>query len=177
MPDIKLLASGDWLRLRDIRLSALHESPHTFLSTYEQEKAYNEDQWRAEFIRGDWLIGIIEGKPVSLLGATREPDTPAYERYLEFLWVSPEYRRFGIAFSMLTTVLDRLQTSGVQKVFLWVLDGNDTAIHLYKRIGFVSTNHRQPLPAHPGRSEERMQLNLGRAENQRDSDGGAGSST
>jgi ribosomal protein S18 acetylase RimI-like enzyme len=62
---------------------------------------------------------------------------------------------------MLTIILDRLQTSGVRTVFLWVLDGNDTAIRLYKRVGFVSTNHRQPLSADPERSEERMQLDLG----------------
>lgn len=55
----------------------------------------------------------------------------------------------------------RLQAAGVRTAFLWVPDGNDAAVHLYERVGFVSTNHRQPLPAHPGRSEERMQLKLG----------------
>jgi len=62
---------------------------------------------------------------------------------------------------MLTIVINRLQTSGVRRAFLWVLDGNDTAIRLYKRVGFISTNHRQPLAGRPGRTEERMQLDLG----------------
>lgn len=161
MSDIEILARDEWHRLRDIRLSALHESPHAFLSTYEREEAYTEDHWRAEFIRGDWNIGIREGGPVSLLGATREPATPAYQCYLEYLWVSPECRRSGVAFSMLSIVLDRLRASGVQTAFLWVLDGNAAATRLYKRCGFASTNHRQPLAAHPGRSEERMRLDLG----------------
>jgi ribosomal protein S18 acetylase RimI-like enzyme len=161
MPDIKLLAHDEWRRLRDIRLSALHESPHAFLSTYEREKEYGEAQWRAEFIRGNWNIGILKNRPVSLLGATREPDTPAHECYLEYLWVSPEHRRSGVALSMLTVVLGRLQTSGVRTVFLWVLDGNETAMRLYKRAGFVCSDYRQPLPSHPGRCEERMHLNLG----------------
>jgi len=161
VPDIKLLVPDEWLRLRDIRLSALRESPDAFLSTYEQEQDYSERQWRAEFARGDWNVGLIEGRPVSLLGVTRESSTPEQECYLEYLWVSPECRRSGVARTMLTAIIERLRTSGMTTVFLWVLDGNEVAVHLYKRVGFTRMNHRQPLPADPGRSEERMRLDLG----------------
>jgi hypothetical protein len=43
---------------------------------------------------------------------------------------------------------------------LWVLDGNDVAMRLYERVGFTRNNHRQPLEARPGRSEERLRLDL-----------------
>jgi len=161
MPEFKLLAHDEWCRLRDIRLSALRESPDAFLSRYEQEKEFGEDRWRAEFIRGDWNIGILEDRTVSLLGATREPGSPAHECYLEYMWVSPEHRRSGIAIRMLTVVLGRLRAAGVRTVFLWVLDGNETAMRLYKRAGFARSNYRQPLPSQPGRTEERMHLDLG----------------
>lgn len=161
VPDIKLLVPDEWLRLRGIRLSALHDSPHAFLATYEQERAYGEDRWRAEFDRGDWSIGLIEGRPVSLLGVTREPGAPAQECYLEYLWVARKYRHSGIAHSMLAITFERLRASGTTTVFLWVLDGNETAMHFYKNVGFTSSNHRQPLPADPGRSEELMRLDLG----------------
>jgi len=161
MPDIRLLARHEWFRLRDVRLSALRESPDAFLSTYEREMAFSQDQWRAEFARGDWNVGIRGGRPVSLLGATREPGAPAHECFLEYLWVSPECRRAGIASRMLAVVLGQLRSAGVRTAFLWVLDGNDAAMKFYERAGFVSTNHRQPLAARPGRSEERMRLDLG----------------
>ena len=45
--------------------------------------------------------------------------------------------------------------------FLWVLDGNEVAMSVYRRAGFMSTDHRQPLVARPGRTEERLYLNLG----------------
>jgi ribosomal protein S18 acetylase RimI-like enzyme len=160
MPDIKLLAPDEWLWLKNIRLAALQDSPHAFLATYEGEKGYEERQWRAEFSRGDWFTGVLDGRPVSLLGATSEPETPPDERYIEYLWVSPECRHSGIARSMLTTVIDRLQGSGVRTVYLWVLDGNEVAIQLYEKVGFVSTNHRLSLPEHPARGEERMRLDL-----------------
>jgi ribosomal protein S18 acetylase RimI-like enzyme len=156
MPDIELLPPDKWFWLRDIRLAALQDSPLAFLATYDEEKDYEEIQWRAEFSRGEWYVKVLDGKPVSLLGATWEPDVPADERYVEYLWVSPVCRRSGIARSMLTDVLERLKASGVRMVYLWVLDGNEIAVRLYQRVGFVSTNHRLALPAHPARGEERM---------------------
>src|SRR5260370_14039676 len=160
MPYIKRLDSDEWRDLQNIRLSALADSPRTFLATYDQEKTFDEIRWRAEFDRGDWNIGMRDGQAVGLLGCTREVDTPAHQCYLEYLWVSPEWRKRGLAHHMLITVLDRLRISGVRTAFLWVMDGNDTAVRLYKRVSFVSSNHRHQLEARPGRSEERMQLDL-----------------
>jgi ribosomal protein S18 acetylase RimI-like enzyme len=48
----------------------------------------------------------------------------------------------------------------VLAAWLWILDGNDGAIHLYQRFGFQSTNERLPLPHNPERTEERMRLRL-----------------
>jgi ribosomal protein S18 acetylase RimI-like enzyme len=158
--DIIMLTRNQWERLRDIRLTALLESPDSFLATYELERDYGKDQWQAEFGRGDWHIGMISGREVSLLGTTRLPDTPAHQCYLEYLWVSPRYRRAHVASWMLTAVLNRLHAAGLRTAFLWVLEGNEVATQLYKRFGFVSTNHRQPLPGQADRSEERMQLDL-----------------
>jgi ribosomal protein S18 acetylase RimI-like enzyme len=160
VPDFLLLASDDWSRLRRIRLTALHESPQAFLARHEQERAYGESRWRAEFARGDWIIGLLDGRPVSLIGTTREPHTPPDQCYIEYLWVAPECRRSGIASGLLTTVLDRLRECGIQTAFLWVLDGNEAAFRLYKQHGFVSTNRREPLAADPARSEELLKLDL-----------------
>jgi ribosomal protein S18 acetylase RimI-like enzyme len=160
MPDIILLTADEWVKLRKIRLTALRESPQAFLSTYARESVYEADRWRAEFIRGNWYTGIVMGGPVSLLGVTREPGMPVHERYLEYLWVSPEHRRSGMAIEMLKVVLKRLRAAKVRTVFVWVLDGNDAARNLYERIGFVDSNHRQPLAERPGHSEERLILTL-----------------
>jgi ribosomal protein S18 acetylase RimI-like enzyme len=165
MPDINLLAPDEWRTLREVRLSALSESPHAFLSTYEAESAYNESKWRTEFARGDWYVGMVRAgsadKPVSIAGITRESDTPAHQRFLQYVWVAPEFRRQGVAFNMINEVLDRLKVSGVRTVLLGVLDGNGRAMRLYSRLGFVSCNHREPLKDFPGRSEELMRLHLG----------------
>jgi ribosomal protein S18 acetylase RimI-like enzyme len=162
MPVIELLTPHDWHTLKKIRLSALRDSPHAFLHRYEDESSFDEAKWREEFIRGDWYVRIARGRPepVGLVGITREPSAPAQQRFLEYLWVAPECRGRGVAFSMINYVLGLLRNSAVRTVFLWVLDNNDRAMSLYKRVGFVSCNYRQPLEDRPERSEELMQLDL-----------------
>jgi ribosomal protein S18 acetylase RimI-like enzyme len=162
---VKRLAVNDWDVLRGIRLTALRESPDLFLHTYEQEEKYDESRWRSEFARGEWYVGVADPEssdtPVCVLGITREPQTPAEQCFLEYVCVAPEFRRRGFAFAMIGQVVDRLSAGRVRTVFLYVLDGNDVAMRLYKRIGFVDCNYSQPLEARPGRSEELMQMSLG----------------
>jgi ribosomal protein S18 acetylase RimI-like enzyme len=147
--------------LRRLRLTALRESPHAFLSTFERERSFRRAQWRAEFGRGDWHSSRIRRRPVSLLGVTREPATPPEECYLEYLWVAPDYRRRGLALELIGAVLKDLGEAGVRTARLWVMDGNDLAVHLYTRAGFTMTDYSQPLEARPGRREELMEMTLG----------------
>jgi len=152
----RVLTEDEWYRLRDVRLTALRESPEAFLSSYEIELTYREDEWRAEFSRGEWAIVIRQGQAVGLLGATREADTFSTERYLEYMWVAPEFRRSGVASNLIRTVFGRLFSSGIIPVSLWIIDGNEPARRLYERFGFVSTNEVQSIPTNPSRKEERM---------------------
>jgi ribosomal protein S18 acetylase RimI-like enzyme len=160
MPDIELLAPDQWQVLKGVRLAALEQAPDSFLARWEDENQFDEVRWRAEFDRGQWSIGSHLGSPVSLLGSTRENHTPWSECFLEYLWVSPEWRYKGLGYSMLVTEIERLRKVGVRTAFLWVLDGNEAAVRLYRRVGFVSANYRQPLEGRPGRAEELMRLDL-----------------
>lgn len=161
---VDVLAEDDWRRLRDLRLQALNTDPAAFLASHETEAAFAEQRWRQEFTRGEWHVMHAAGqhrglRDVGLLGVTRLAATP-WGRYLEYLWVAPGVRRLGLASNLLQTVLDRLRDSGVHIVWLYILDGNIPAMHLYQRFGFQSTNDVQPLPDNPARSEERLRLRL-----------------
>jgi ribosomal protein S18 acetylase RimI-like enzyme len=130
------------------------------LSNYDKELAYDENRWREEFSRGEWIIAV-EGESVDgLLGIARASDIGPDERYLEYLWISPKRRRSGLAENLIRASLERLAATGITVVWLWVLDGNEAARQLYEKCGFISTGERQPLRADPLRSEERMWLRL-----------------
>lgn len=161
---VEALTENDWHRLRDVRLTALHADPSAFLSSHDTELAYDEQRWRREFARGDWHV-IVTAEPgpgpgLGLIGATRVPGMSARERFLEYFWVAEGIRGAGMGSLLLGAVLDRLRAAGVRTVWLWILDGNDDAMRLYKRFGFQSTGERQPLPDDPGRSEEKLRLRL-----------------
>jgi ribosomal protein S18 acetylase RimI-like enzyme len=160
VPDIKRLDRNEWRGLRDLRLTALADSPDAFLATYSGEKQYDDARWQAEFDRGSWYICENGGLPVGLVGVVRVPQTPSDECALEFIWVSPGYRRSGVASDLVASVLKLLREAQYRLAHLWVLDGNDAAMGLYEKLGFVSTSEWQALEVRPGRSEQRMTLDL-----------------
>ena len=43
--DIIVLVPEQWQLLKEIRLTALHESPGAFLATYEEESAFDGGRW------------------------------------------------------------------------------------------------------------------------------------
>jgi ribosomal protein S18 acetylase RimI-like enzyme len=156
----RVLSGDDWGQLRDLRLRALKESPNAFLATYEEQANWTDHDWRQEVSRGDWLVRVVVGRPVALLGATPEADISESERYLSYLWVAPSDRRRGVARELVLAMLARLRAAGVRRAWLWVLGENAAARLLYERLGFVSTGERQPLVKDPSRFEERMTLSL-----------------
>jgi ribosomal protein S18 acetylase RimI-like enzyme len=160
MPEITRLNEDQWSALREMRLSALRESPRMFLSTEEREKTWERPDWEEEFKRGVWYFGRVSGEDIGLIGVTREPNAPPGECYIEYMWISPECRCQGMGERMLTELLDILRESGMLTVRLWVLDGNDTAVRLYERLGFESTGEVEAIVTRPGRTEARMLLNL-----------------
>jgi ribosomal protein S18 acetylase RimI-like enzyme len=160
VPEAQMLTENQWSHLRDARLAALTESPGEFLSSYQRESTYGEREWRAEFSRGQWAIAFAEGRTVGLLGATWGLRTPAHDCYLEYMWVSPGFRRCGIASTLIRLVLESLRDSGVAVAWLWIFDDNEPARRLYESCGFVSTNEKQPIPGDGTRHEERMTISL-----------------
>jgi ribosomal protein S18 acetylase RimI-like enzyme len=157
---VEVLTEDEWPRLQSIRLTALHEDPSAFLASHEEEAVYSEQRWRQEFSRGQWNLMVSDHKEIGLLGVTREETMSEQECYLEYLWVLPDFRRDGMASLLLRTVLARLQASGVHTVWLYILDGNEPAMRLYRRFGFQSANERVELPDHEAGGEELLKLRL-----------------
>jgi ribosomal protein S18 acetylase RimI-like enzyme len=130
--DIHLLAERDWETLRAVRLGALQESPATFLSKYGDEVEYDDTKWRAEIDRALWMYASYRGEPVGIMGSTNKADG-AGRRYLEYLWVSPSWRRRGAASEIIRTSIEWLRDLGLPSIWLYVLCDNDSAIALYRR--------------------------------------------
>ncbi|HEX2903958.1 MAG TPA: GNAT family N-acetyltransferase [Jatrophihabitans sp.] len=150
---------ADWQQLRAVRLAGLEADPSAFGSSLERELAFTEDRWRSWpqtstiylACDGDRAVGI--GLIRSLTDRTdpadppEKPPPPAGE--INAMWVDPELRGEGIGELLLRALLDAGRAAGYQAVRLWVTRGNDGAIRLYERCGFLPTGRTEPLLSDP----------------------------
>jgi ribosomal protein S18 acetylase RimI-like enzyme len=155
---IRVIKSDEWQLLRSVRLTALRESPSSFMSSYKQEATLEEQHWQNEFIRGKWMISYNGNQVIGLIGITKEATIPTIKFYLEYLWVHPDFRHSGEATALIKTAVQDLRKSNVSTTQLWILEGNEIARKLYERLGFKDVGIRQQLKSNPSRHEELMIL-------------------
>ena len=65
MIEVKRLSPDRWGEYRDLRLEALQSDPVAFGSSYAEEKALTEDEWRKRM--GNALFALSEGSPVGMI--------------------------------------------------------------------------------------------------------------
>jgi len=87
----------EWQVLRDIRLAALRDAPNAFGSTYAEQAASIEADWRRRISRGGTFFAYVPevdgDEPAGLVGAFQEkPGTVE----LVSLWVRPHARGLGV---------------------------------------------------------------------------------
>lgn len=157
MPGVRRLTVTDADLLRTVRLAALLDSPTAFASTHAREVALTEDEWRARltpeqawFVVGE--VGLAAGKP-SYVGIPGRRD-------LVSMWVHPAHRGRGIGAALVGAVVDWARADDATEVELWVVDGNDAAVHVYTKAGFAPSGHSQPLPSNPSVIEREWLLAL-----------------
>jgi GNAT superfamily N-acetyltransferase len=162
--EIRATAEDDWAPLRDISLRALAESPSAFGSTFEGERDRTEAEWRqwagrGRSGRGVMFVAVDDGRLVGLAGGFPEEEPPDAV-HLVSMWVEPKSRRKGVGHQLIDAVVGWARDGGASVVNLWVTDGNDPAIALYRASGFVPTGRHQPLPSNTSLREEKYMRQL-----------------
>lgn len=129
------LSKDDWQKYRDIRLLALKSDPDAFASSYDEEIALSEENWRNRI--NNMYFAICDEQIAGLVGLLKN-DTLALKHcgHIVSLWVKPEMRGFGIA-QMLMQKMQKIAPSlGLKKLILEVTTTKHAAISLYKKMGF-----------------------------------------
>ncbi|MGE5291446.1 MAG: N-acetyltransferase family protein [Micromonosporaceae bacterium] len=162
MIEVRAVTPAEWGLVRDLRLAALREAPHAFASTYEQEAGLEESRWRARAAAVAWFTAWRDGRPVGIVAGWRRDDDPPDERHVISMWVEPAARGTGVADALILAVAGWAARQGARKLTLWVADSSPRAIAFYRRLGFVPTGVRQPLPSNPDVGETELALDLSR---------------
>ncbi|MGO9332980.1 MAG: GNAT family N-acetyltransferase [Acidimicrobiales bacterium] len=162
---VRRVRPGDADRLREVRLSALRDAPSAFASSFETEVVLPAAAWaetaEARSTGTDDATFLAEVGPdcVGLVGAFRPPGRPGVVELVS-MWVAPELRRRGIGRLLVEQAVAWARDTGAGAVELWVTQGNDAAIAMYRSSGFTLKNEHQPLPSDPCRDEVRMVLEI-----------------
>jgi GNAT superfamily N-acetyltransferase len=151
----------DWRALRDIRLAALRDAPDAFASTYDEQAAFTERDWRARIESGGtflaYLPEVSASEPVGLAGGYRL--TPQVTELVS-MYVRPRARGRKVGEALIDAVIGWARDKGATAVHLWVTETNKHARMLYERHGFNLTGERQPLPSNRSVSELGMSRRL-----------------
>jgi GNAT superfamily N-acetyltransferase len=155
---VRAATMEEWHVLRDIRLDALRDAPDAFLSTYAEQVASAESDWRRRISRGCTFFAYIPEvngtEPVGLVGGFF--GKPAMVELVS-LWVRPQARGLGVGGVLLDAVITWASARNATSVHLWLMEANEHARALYLRCGFSATGERQPLPSNPDLMEVGMQ--------------------
>ncbi len=126
---------------RYARLAALRDSPDAFLPGQPPEHQWDEDHWRRSCRSGIWAVaedgaGTFGLARLSYMG----PDA-----YVESVWTHPLHRRKGVASRLVRRLIAAKRPGGHGDIFVWVIQPNDPAFNLYKKLGFEETSDEQLL--------------------------------
>lgn len=85
-----------------------------------------------------YLVALAKGRPVGFCGYTKI----CGEADIDNVLVDEGYREQGIAQAMLRELLARGEAEGIEAFTLEVRVSNETAIHIYEKLGFCSEGIR-----------------------------------
>ena len=146
--EVRRLGPDDWRDWRDLRLSALAESPSAFGATFSQALGYAEEDWRRRTTNG--VVAYDADQPVALGAGFPEDGRIS----VVSMWTDPRWRGQGIG----GAVLDAVVAMGAERGLgarLFVMRANPDVARLYERRGFRRTGL---VEEHGGRIAEEMVL-------------------
>lgn len=142
MADIIRAHQDDWPLVREIRLRSLSTDPSAFGQSWEKESTYEDSVWQQRLVDAAWFLAVDAGQPVAVVAVRHEEDSPANERELQAMWVTPASRHSGIAGRLAEAVLDWAREDGADTLTLYVGPTNTGARALYESLGFRDTGDR-----------------------------------
>jgi ribosomal protein S18 acetylase RimI-like enzyme len=135
--EISGLPPERWKDYRRLRLEALKSDPSAFGSSFEEEEALTEDEWRKRIPNA--LFALSDDNPIGMIGFfsnTRLKTKHAADIF--GFYVRADHRGRGVGTRLLQQALVQIRKNkGILKVKLAVNPEQRAAVKLYKRAGFV----------------------------------------
>jgi ribosomal protein S18 acetylase RimI-like enzyme len=141
---VRALGEDDWEQFRDIRLTALRDSPQAFVATAAQEAELDEQAWRQRMRRARRMIADLDGTPVGVVCIGQGDPEHSITGELFGLWVAPEGRGTGVAWKLVEAGAAQALADGHRNLGYWVGTDNGPAVAFASSFGFRPTGTRRP---------------------------------
>ncbi len=162
---IRDLEPHEWALIRELRLRALADSPDAFARTLAEALGENDAYWvrlaGSVTKPGGQVMRIaeVDGRPVGLAFGLFDKER-AKIGHVAGMWVEAEARGRGVGRALLESVIAWARSLALDRLELWVTEGNGSAMRLYERAGFADTGRRDALASNPALQIIQMALNL-----------------
>jgi len=148
--NIELLTADQWARLRDIRLRALKENPEAFGAKYDEAVNFNEEEWKAGFLKEDYLVGSVGGVDVGMLYIEVLNGDHGATCWIGGCWTDIKFRGNGVMRALFDFINKHASEKGWQRQGLGVWTHNQLAIAAYESLGFSKVGEKMPSTSNPG---------------------------
>jgi GNAT superfamily N-acetyltransferase len=162
---VRPLGPGEGPLLRELRVGALRESPHTFGEQLEDALNRPEHEWveQARALTDPngprVFIAEVDEWPAGLVLAVEDPFDAEICR-VGGMWVEPAKRRRRAGVCMLEAVRAWARERDKRRLRLWVHADSPSARALYETFGFKYTGARKRFPREPDRELLEMDLRV-----------------
>lgn len=143
---VTVLGVEDWATYRDVRLTALQESPSSFTATFEEELEEDEEFWRARMQRSLRFLATQGSTPLGVVSLGRDEEDPSVGEVFA-LYVTPQARNRGVSWRLVQAATDRAQQEGMRQLLYWVGTENARAIAFAANFGFRPVGERRDARA------------------------------
>ena len=152
--------ASDFIRLKNLRLSALKDAPYAFGAKYENELLNPDTQWQERLNNTYWCFVVADGVDVGLLAVDKADKDRNSDCWLSSWWINEDFRGQDIPQLMLEWVVKLSKENHWQIIGLGVWPENLRARSAYKKLGFVEADKPLPSRSKPGQMYLGMYLNI-----------------
>lgn len=162
---IRELERHEWALFRELRLRALAESPDSFARRWSDEQAQPDEYWirlsESVTMPGGQVMLVAEegGSAVGLTFGIFDKEHPRIG-HVGGMWVDPLARGQGSGRALLDAAVAWGRSRALDRLELWVTEGNTAATRMYERAGFTDTGRRDKLASNPVLTVIQMARNL-----------------
>ena len=153
------------MQLKQVRLTALRDTPSAFSSTYAREYRRSNEDWLK--LASAWnsgqsifYIAMDEGAPCGMI-AGKFDGIAARRAWVLSMWVAPAHRRSGLGVRLMQELERWARSVAICELYLHVTSNNSTAQTFYEKCGFTRTGITQPYENDPSLFEYEMAKVLG----------------